>query len=83
MRSSRRVKAVLASASIFAVAGVANAVTDTWIGNVAPTNGLTYPANTGNWDTSTANWSNGGTNQYSVGDKVVFTDNFSGFTNSP
>jgi hypothetical protein len=53
MRSSRRVKAVLASASIFVVAGVANAVTDTWVGNVAPTNGLTYPANTGNWEPPT------------------------------
>src|SRR5580704_7050636 len=81
MRGSRRVKAILASASVLAVSHFAKATTDTWVGNVAPPATVTFPAGTGQWDTTTLNWSNGGSDAYSVGDNVVFTDNFSGFTN--
>jgi autotransporter-associated beta strand protein len=78
-----------------AVAGVgfvsaASGATDTWTGAISdPLSGpaSTYKSTYFNplmplykWDATTANWSNGGTNTYTVGDNVVFTDNFTGGT---
>src|SRR5580704_1561966 len=80
MRSSRRTKAILASASVLAMWGSAFGATDTWAGTAAPTGTFVYPAGTSLWDTTSTNWTNGGSNTYTVGDSVVFDDNFTGNT---
>lgn len=83
------VLAAVAAAAVCTVFGTAfsqtaRAATDTWTGAVSA--GDPYPAGTAVWDTATANWSNGGTGVYTgtdtlngtLGDDVVFTDNFTG-----
>src|SRR5579862_9402166 len=82
MRISRRTKAILASATVLIISRVSNATTDTWTGTTPASNPtVSYIAGSAFWNTSTTNWSNGGTNLYTVGDNVVFTDNFGGLTN--
>ncbi|MGC3989745.1 MAG: PEP-CTERM sorting domain-containing protein [Chthoniobacteraceae bacterium] len=51
------------SLGLAAFSFTAHAATDTWTG-----------ATSGTWDTATANWSNGGTNTYTDGDAVLFSD---------
>jgi fibronectin-binding autotransporter adhesin len=86
-RSNRLVSAaILSSAAISAIGLVrpALAAVDTWKGTVVDTNHgnfagpVTGSSGFFNWNTTEANWSNTGAGKYTVGDDVVFTDNFTG-----
>jgi fibronectin-binding autotransporter adhesin len=81
MRDSRRVKAILASASVLVIYGIRPSfgATDTWTGTVLAPATITFP-NAAQWNTTDANWSNGSSNLFTAGDTAVFTDNFSGYT---
>jgi autotransporter-associated beta strand protein len=88
---SERIVSIVAGALASSIAAPALAATVTWTGAIADPSSPTYTAtaqgvaagfvsgqNLYNWNNNTANWS--GAPTYTVGDNVIFTDNFAGGT---
>jgi fibronectin-binding autotransporter adhesin len=75
-----------AAVSVIGLVRPALGAVDTWKGTVVDTNhgsfsgGVVGSSGYFNWNTSDANWTNTGVGKYTVGDDVVFTDNFTGGT---